>query len=65
MNFSYDFWYQPRHNMMVSTEWAAPNTFMLGFDLEDVAKGNYGQHIHFRDFKNRKIEKSGILAQRV
>jgi selenium-binding protein 1 len=65
MNFSYDFWYQPRHNMMVSTEWAAPNTFMPGFDLEDVAKGNYGQHIHFRDFKNRKIEKSGILAQRV
>lgn len=58
MNFSYDFWYQPRHNMMVSTEWAAPNTFMPGFDLEDVAKGKYGQHIHFWDFKNRKIEKT-------
>ena len=58
MNFSYDFWYQPRHNMMVSTEWAAPNTFMPGFDLEDVANGKYGQHIHFWDFKNRTIEKS-------
>ena len=21
MNFGYDFWYQPRHNIMVSTEW--------------------------------------------
>ena len=42
MNFSYDFWYLPRHNMLVSTEWAAPNTFMPGFDLEDVAKGRYG-----------------------
>ena len=58
MNFSYDFWSQPRHNMMVSTEWAAPNTFMPGFDLEDVANGKYGQHIHFWDFKNRTIEKS-------
>ena len=27
--FSYDFWYQPRHNVMVSSEWAAPNTFMI------------------------------------
>ena len=26
--FGYDFWYQPRHNVMVSSEWAAPNTFM-------------------------------------
>ena len=58
MNFSYDFWYQPRHNMMVSTEWAAPNTFLPGFDLDDVGNGKYGQHIHFWDFKNRKIEKS-------
>ena len=26
MNYNYDFWYQPRHNVMVSSEWAAPNT---------------------------------------
>ncbi len=58
MKFSYDFWYQPRHNMMVSTEWAAPNTFMPGFDLDDVGNGKYGKQIHFWDFKNRKIEKS-------
>ncbi|MDN5869915.1 MAG: selenium-binding family protein [Nitrococcus sp.] len=58
MKFNYDFWYQPRHNMMISTEWGAPNTFMPGFELEDVARGRYGQHIHFWDFKNRKIEKS-------
>ena len=63
MNFSYDFWYQPRHNMMVSTEWAAPNTFMPGFDLEDVSKGNYGRHIHFWDLKNKSIEKSIDLGK--
>ncbi len=26
MQFNYDFWYQPRHNVMVCSEWAAPNT---------------------------------------
>jgi len=62
MNYNYDFWYQPRHNMMVSTEWAAPNTFMPGFDLEDVGAGKYGQHIHFWDFENRSIEKSVDLG---
>lgn len=62
MNFNYDFWYQPRHNMMVSTEWAAPNTFMPGFDLEDVGKGKYGQHIHFWDFKNKSITRTVDLG---
>ena len=38
---SYDFWYQPRHNIMVSSEWAAPNTFMPGFDLEEVGHLKY------------------------
>ena len=63
MNYNYDFWYQPRHNMMVSSEWAAPNTFMPGFDLEDVAKGKYGHSIHFWDFENKKIEKSVDLGE--
>ena len=58
MNYNYDFWYQPRHNMMVSSEWGAPNTFMPGFDLEDVGKGKYGQSIHFWDFEGKKIVKS-------
>lgn len=62
IQYSYDFWYQPRHNMMISTEWASPNTFMPGFDLDDVARGKYGQHIHFWDFKNRKVEKSFDLG---
>ncbi|MBM7067658.1 selenium-binding family protein [Actibacterium sp. 188UL27-1] len=58
MNYNYDFWYQPRHNMMVSSEWGAPNTFMPGFDLEDVGKGKYGQSVHFWDFEAKKIVKS-------
>ena len=41
--FSYDFWYQPRHNVMATSEWAAPNTFMPGFDLEEVGHLKYGR----------------------
>lgn len=38
----YDFWYQPRHNVMVSTEWAAPNVFKEGFNPAHVDAGkNY------------------------
>ena len=37
--FGYDFWYQPRHNVMISSEWGAPKAFMKGFDLEDFKAG--------------------------
>ena len=47
IKFGYDFWYQPRHNVMVSSEWAAPNTFMPGFDLEEVGYLKYGRELHF------------------
>ena len=63
MNFNYDFWYQPRRNMMVSSAWAAPNTFMPGFDLEDVGRGRYGHSIHFWDFEGKRIEKSVDLGE--
>ena len=55
MKFNYDFWYQPRHNVMVSSEWAAPKTFYPGFDLNDVSAGNYGQHLHFWDWQKHEL----------
>jgi hypothetical protein len=39
MRYNYDFWYQLRHNVMVSSEWAAPSTYRGGFDPKDVARG--------------------------
>ncbi len=63
MNFNYDFWYQPRHNVMVSSEWAAPNTFLPGFDLEDVGAGKYGQSIHLWDFKDKSIARVVDLGE--
>lgn len=35
----YDFWYQPRHNVMMSTEWGAPKALARGFDPADVKAG--------------------------
>src|SRR5207248_14241 len=55
MRFNYDFWYQPRHNVMVSSEWAAPKTYAGGFDPKDVAAGRYGSRLYFWDWKARAV----------
>lgn len=62
MKFNYDFWYQPRANAMVSSEWAAPKTFGPGPSFDDVAAGKYGQKIHLWDWKERKIRQSFDLG---
>ncbi|KAM9294669.1 methanethiol oxidase-like [Gastrophryne carolinensis] len=49
--FGYDFWYQPRHNIMISTEWGAPKVFGRGFSIEDMKAGHYGCHIHMWDWR--------------
>ncbi len=63
VQFNYDFWYQPRKNTMISSEWAAPNTFQDGFNLDDVAAGKYGQSIHFWDLDERRVAQSIDLGQ--
>lgn len=63
MNFNYDFWYQPRHNVMVSSEWAAPNTYLKGFDPKDVKAGKYGQQLHVWNWKTRTIDRSMDLKE--
>ncbi|MBD2775440.1 selenium-binding family protein [Iningainema tapete] len=63
MKYNYDFWYQPRHNVMVSSEWGAPKTFYPGFDLNDVQAGNYGKQIHFWDWHKHDIIQSFDLGE--
>jgi selenium-binding protein 1 len=63
MKFNYDYWYQPRHNVMISSEWGAPNTVSKGFNPSDVAAGKYGRHIHFWDWKERKLKQSIDLGE--
>jgi len=57
MDFNYDYWYQPRHNVMVCSESAAPKTFLNGFNLDDVAAGKYGHKLHFWDWdKHARVQ---------
>lgn len=63
MRYNYDFWYQPRHNVMVSSEWAAPNTYSGGFDPQDVDAGKYGSRVHFWDWTERRIQQTVDLGE--
>jgi selenium-binding protein 1 len=64
MQFNYDFWYQPRHNVMVSSEWAAPRTFQSGFNPQEVQEGKYGRRLHLWDWEQRRIVQSIDLEQK-
>ena len=63
MDFNYDFWYQPRHNVMISSEWGAPRTIENGFKMADVKAGKYGQHLNFWDWSERRIIQSVDLGE--
>lgn len=58
VDYNYDFWYQPRHNVMISSEWASPSTYYGGFDLDDVAAGKYGSKLHVWDWDKHELLKS-------
>ena len=60
--FSYDFWYQPRKNVLVSSEFGEPNAYEKGFDPEDVAAGRYGRRLHFWDLAERRLKQTIDLA---
>jgi selenium-binding protein 1 len=55
---NYDFWYQPRKNWLVSSEFGEPNAYEAGFDLADVEAGRYGRRIHFWNLEERQLEHS-------
>src|SRR5262249_11985082 len=63
MRFNYDFWYQPRRNVMISSEWGALKTVRSGFKLEDVKAGRYGRRIHVWDWNARRIVQSLDLGE--
>jgi methanethiol oxidase len=61
--FNYDFWYQPRKNALVSSEWAEPNAYEPGFEFEDVGKGRYGRCLHFWDLEQRTLQQTIDLGE--
>jgi selenium-binding protein 1 len=54
-DYGYDFWYQPRHNVMISSEWGEGQSFIHGFDPALVAEGKYGRKIYIWDFAEHRI----------
>jgi methanethiol oxidase len=60
---NYDFWYQPRKNVLVSSEFGEPNAYEPGFDVEDVAAGRYGRRLHFWDLSERRLEQTIDLGE--
>jgi len=54
--FNYDFWYQPRHNVMISTEWGTPRMLKTGFNPEHVAQGHYGRHLNVFDWTTKELK---------
>ncbi len=63
MRFNYDYWYQPQHNVMVSSGLAAPNTYYPGFNLDDVAAGLYSREINLWDWQERKLVQTLDLGE--
>ena len=55
IKFGYDFWYQPRHNILVSSEWGAPSAWLSGFDPNDVTNGNYGNKLNLYRWDNKEF----------
>ena len=60
---NYDFWYQPRKNVLVSSEFGEPNAYEKGFDLADVAAGRYGSRLHFWNLAERPLEQTVDLGE--
>jgi len=63
VTFGYDYWYQPRHDILVSTEWGAPEAFKRGFNLEQVDQ--YGSSLHFWSWTSGELIQSLNLASLV
>lgn len=53
--FGYDFWYQLKFDIMVSSEWGVPNKIKNGFNPADVSSGYYGHSINLYSWKERKV----------
>ena len=60
---NYDFWYQPRQNVLASSEFGEPNAYEGGFDPEDVAAGRYGSRLHFWNLSERRVEQTLELGE--
>ena len=54
----YDFWYQPRHNVMISSEFGIPS-YEPGFNLDEAwVPASTRRNLHFWNLEERRVEQS-------
>ncbi|XP_016853823.2 methanethiol oxidase [Anolis carolinensis] len=51
----YDFWYQPRHNVLISSNIGEIKFFDNGFDPDNLRKGRYGRHLNVWDWTTHRL----------
>ncbi|KAB2039648.1 hypothetical protein ES319_D02G025800v1 [Gossypium barbadense] len=56
--FSYDFWYQPRHKTMICSSFGAPLAFTQGFNLKHVEDGFYGRQLFVYDWPDGGLKQT-------
>lgn len=61
--FGYDFWYQPRHNVMISSEWGAPWAWKPGFNPKHLEEGHYGSHLNIWNWQTHELVKRLTLEK--
>ena len=61
--YGYDFWYQPRLGVMVSSGWGAPAAFTRGFDPADVERGRYADSLYVWDWETRALKQTIPLGK--
>ena len=58
MPYSYDYWYQPLYNVMISTSWGHPKLIQAGFNLDDVQNGKYGHTLYVWNWKEGTLRQT-------
>ena len=56
---NYDFWYQPRQNVLASSEFGEPNAYEPGSTSTTSAAGRYGSRLHFWNLAERTRRADG------
>ncbi|KAL4457508.1 hypothetical protein ABPG75_012373 [Micractinium tetrahymenae] len=59
--FGYDFWYQPHHDVLVSTAWGAPKEFFKGFNPANVPT-EYGNQLYIWSWKEKTLQQKVNLG---
>ncbi|KAM9214654.1 LOW QUALITY PROTEIN: methanethiol oxidase-like [Leptosomus discolor] len=59
----YDFWYQPRHNVLVSTAGVVPRIAGRGISPDDFKKGVFGRRLNFWNLSCRSLTQCFDLGE--